>query len=590
MTSSSHTRTGLAIREHIESIPVFPTEKAGPIPTACNPAGCYPYETAIKTASKSELRDFQMVTLENQFIVATLCPDLGGRLVSLKRKNHDGSVTESLFDSGCVRPARILPRGEFIGGGIELSFPISHSPVLLEKVLYRCITEDNRIAVQFGERELRFGMQWLGEYSLGENDDYLTQRALFHNPGTKAHPWMSWSNAGVPCAPDTEFQFPAGPVLRHSSKLDVIDWETEGPCTQSEISEMTGYFWQDPDVNAFGVYTPSLNSGLYHIADRDQMPGIKLWSDGVGRDEIWVNQYTTDNRQCLEIQAGPLADQSIKAHLSPGESHAQIEFWIPTSKRLNIRELDLPDARHLPELRIDDLFSWAREESLEIFKLLLAAYRNQEPERIPNAPGEESNLWAPSGIDELGDAMDWASDVSGSSAWRFQYGSWLAGRNEVDAALKQLSLSKDPRAYALAAWLQHFVNKSPQSALALIESIPDGSLKSKQQIILLHLEVFRACDEDTVEERQKLLASLSDSQDDQVIEEKAALLIDRGQAREAYDLLINHSFQPVHQRYRRTELLQLAVTALGLSAKAALPELVGEDTLAEFGAYQEYTS
>lgn len=306
----------LAIRQHKASIPFFPTRKAGPIPTACNPDGCYPYETAVETFKTSELREVQLVTLENRHISATLCPDLGGRLVSLLRKHDDGTTTESLFDSGCVRPVRILPRGEFIGGGIELSFPISHTPVLLDKVCHRCLEKGGRVLVQFGERELRFGMQWLGEYSLGEDDAFLTQRALFHNPGKNAHPWMSWSNAGVPCAPDTEFHFPSGSVLRHDSRLGTIDWEKDGPRRQEDITEMTGYFWREPDVNAFGVYTPSLKSGLYHIADRKQMPGIKLWSDGVGRDEIWVNQYTTDNRQCLEIQASPLADQSIKSELA----------------------------------------------------------------------------------------------------------------------------------------------------------------------------------------------------------------------------------------------------------------------------------
>ena len=346
----------LKIQKQVSVIPVFPTQKAGPIPTACHPEGCYPYETSIETAPQPELHKFQMVTLENTYLSATLCPDMGGRLVSLKRKHADGSTTESLFDPQCVRPARMLPRGAFIGGGIELSFPISHTPSLLEKVCFRCVESNGRISVQFGERELRFGMQWLGEYSLGEQDEYLTQRALFHNPGKTAHPWMSWSNAGVPCAPDTEFHFPAGKVLRHDSKLGNIDWQMEGPRKQADISEMTGYFWQDPDINAFGIYTPSLKSGLYHIADRKQMPGIKLWSDGVGRDEPWVNQYTLGDDQCLEIQAGPLADQSIKAKLAPGQLHHQTEFWIPTADALDIGKISLPQPVELRPLTPDDLF------------------------------------------------------------------------------------------------------------------------------------------------------------------------------------------------------------------------------------------
>jgi len=53
---------------------------------------------------------------------------------------------------------------------------------------------------------------------------------------------MSWSNAAVASAPDTRFYFPKGRVLSHSSKVDTIDWEKQGPRTQADIKEMTGYF------------------------------------------------------------------------------------------------------------------------------------------------------------------------------------------------------------------------------------------------------------------------------------------------------------------------------------------------------------
>ncbi len=62
---------------------------------------------------------------------------------------------------------------------------------------------------------------------------------------------------------------PKGKVLSHSSVIDTIIWEAEGPRNESDIKEMTGYFWKTKDVNAFGAYTPSLGSGLYHVADAE---------------------------------------------------------------------------------------------------------------------------------------------------------------------------------------------------------------------------------------------------------------------------------------------------------------------------------
>ena len=106
-------------------------------------------------------------------------------------------------------------------------------------------------------------------------------------PGTAAYPWMSWSNAALPSAPDTKYFFPKGKVLRHASAVDTIDWQKQGPKTEADIKEMTGYFWRTKDVNAFGAYTPSFGTGLYHIADEQYCAGSKIV-------ELWYRrrQYT----------------------------------------------------------------------------------------------------------------------------------------------------------------------------------------------------------------------------------------------------------------------------------------------------------
>ena len=132
--------------------------------------------------------------MENRFIKVTISPDLGGKVTSIV---HNGSGKEVLYVPQVIRPTRILPRFYFVAGGIEVSFPISHSPSQNERVLYKIDRTKDRVYVTCGERELRFGMQWSVEYSLGPQDTYLTERVLFRNPGTSAYPWMSWSNAAL---------------------------------------------------------------------------------------------------------------------------------------------------------------------------------------------------------------------------------------------------------------------------------------------------------------------------------------------------------------------------------------------------------
>lgn len=574
------------VEEYHQLIPVFPTHEAGPIPTACDPEGTYPYPSYVETAQRPVLRKMRFVRIENDHLSAVVCPDTGGRLVSLKVKLPDGSTRETLFDSGVIRPVRILPRGAFIGGGIEISFPISHTPSLLEKVHGEYGTENKRAYVRFGERELRFGMYWTSEFSLGNDDRFLTQKSEFHNPGKHAYPWMSWSNAGVPCAPDTLLDFPNGPVLRHDQRLGEIDWESQGPKTQSDITNMTGFFWKNPDINAFGVFTPSLGVGLYHLADRNQMPGIKLWSDGMGKHEPWVNQYTTDKRQCLEIQAGPLIDQGIKAQLQPGETHRQTEYWFPTTKRLPLAELKHPEEHpwELPH------YNWARPETVDLFLQLQQAWLDHKPSRIPPAPNLASNLWAPSGMDDLGKALEWAIQQSTPDAdhWKFQLGAWLAARDNISGALAVLHDSSDPRAAAFSGVLLLTTEQDPAASVAEFERITEPAFLLHPQIVVAYDNALRQLkNTTTLDKRRQLHNQVAALDSDDLVEARAHLLFDEGHAEQALDLLMNHPWALVHQQYRRSRLARKIRESLNLPMEEP-PNFMGEDNLAEFGAYQEY--
>ena len=213
--------TRLACTEREDYVLTHELVPAGPVPTAFDPNGVYPYVSYSETSHRPVPKKYRFAVLENHKISVAICPDLGGRVTSII---HKGSGKEVLYVPDVIRPTRILPRFCFVAGGIEVSFPISHSPTQNETVLHKIDRTKQRVYVTCGERELRFGMQWSVEYSLGADDDFLTQRAVFHNPGSSPHPWMAWSNAAVPSTPDTEFHFPRGKVLSHSSKLETIEW------------------------------------------------------------------------------------------------------------------------------------------------------------------------------------------------------------------------------------------------------------------------------------------------------------------------------------------------------------------------------
>ena len=376
-----HAQDKLSSTEYNSYILTHTLLPAGPIPTAFDPNGVYPYISYSETSNRPVAHKYRFVVLENAHLKAVICPDLGGKVYSLV---HKPSGKEVLYVPDVIRYTRILPRFYFIAGGIEVSFPISHSPTQNESVLYEVKKTTDRIYVTCGERELRFGMQWSVEYSLGKDDKFLTQRVLFNNPGSQAYPWMSWSNAALPSAPDTKYDFPKGNVLRHASMIDSINWETQGPKSESDIKEMTGYFWKTKDRNAFGAFTPSLGTGLYHIADEKIAGGMKLWSDGTAADSAWAVLSTAKQQTYIEIQGGPIGDQSIKLELQPKQKRWHVEYWYPSDRAMNIYSLNTPSVALRPLNEIP-LFGWARKKEVNIWIELLNAFRLKS-KKLPAPP------------------------------------------------------------------------------------------------------------------------------------------------------------------------------------------------------------
>ena len=554
---------------------------AGPVPTAFDPNGVYPYETYVETSARPVPKNYRLVVLENRHLKVTVCPDLGGKVYSMINKP---SGKEVLYVPEVIRYTRILPRFYFIAGGIEVSFPISHSPTQNETVTYKIDKTKNRVYVTCGERELRFGMQWSVEYSLGADDHFLTQRVLYYNPGTKAYPWMSWSNAALPADQETKFNFPSGHVLSHASVIDSLDWETKGPKTESEIKEMTGYFWKTKDVNAFGAFTPSTGTGLYHIADEKSAPGIKLWS--YGNDSSWSVLSTAQNKRYIEIQGGPIGDQSIKLELQPKQKSWHIEYWIPSDKQLDIRSLSLPQIE-LRAVESIPLFNWARNEEIKIWNELTQAYLKKSG--VPQPPSVHINHWPPSGMEDLDDAFNWAiktADSTWKDLWQFYYGTWLAGRGEQEASINSLKKSDHDLAKVLLGRLYRLSGnlKAAQQAYA---SIKESWVQIHPQVVIERDKVLRALGKQTLAERENWLSRVNALTDEWIIEREVQLLIDKGDYMQAKELLLTTHFQKVHQTYTRTGLWMQICKNLKLDCLPVPPQL-GEDRLAGFGAYREY--
>ena len=117
----------------------------------------------------------------------------------------------------------------------------------------------------------------------------------------------------------------------------------------------------------------------------------------------------------------------------------------------------------------------------------------------------------------------------------------------------------------------------------------------ESQVIALHPQVvierdkaLAALGRETLDERQRWLNAVSALDDEWLAERRANLLIDCGNSQDAFDLLRSTHFQLVHQRYERTRLWRQVEASLGLEP-VEYPSWLGEDDLAEFGAYRDHS-
>lgn len=581
--TGQHTTGKVTCSEYADYLLTHALTPAGPIPTVFDPNGVYPYMSYAETSNRPVLKKYRFVTLENDSLKVTVCPDLGGKVFSMI---HKRSGKEVLYVPDVIRQTRILPCFYFVAGGIEVSFPISHSPSQNEAVLYRIDRTQGRTYVTCGERELRFGMQWSVEYSLGVADNFLTERVKFYNPGASAYPWMSWSNAALPSAADTKYNFPEGQVLSHASRIDTFDWASRGPRTEADIKEMTGYFWKTKDVNAFGAYTPSLGTGLYHIADNRIAPGIKLWSYGRGADSAWAMLSTARSAPYIELQGGPIGDQSIKLELQPQETRWHVEYWIPADRELDIRSLETPVVKLRPVKDIP-LFSWARKKEVQVWNKLVSAFAAKAA--LPLPPPVDQYIWAPSGMENMDAPFQYAiSRTNGETRelWEYYYAAWQAGRGRSKEAMQTLSANRMGLAKALLARLLK-LNGDLTGAWKAMEAVNEKWVLLHPQVVVERDKLLRAMGPQMTAERERWLSAVDALADEWIIERRVQLLIDKKQVQQAKDLLLSTRFQKVHQTYTRTGLWMQICEQLGTPALPVPPQL-GEDQLARFGAYREY--
>jgi len=290
----------------------------------------YPYTMQDDLTDRKEVKKYVAVYLENEYLKATVLPELGGRLYSLYDK---ADKREVFYRNNVVKYGLVSRRGAWISGGIEFNFPNGHTTDTVARVAYRTREEaDGSASVIVGDVDQVSEMHWEVALTLRPREARLEERVTLFNNTPVTHLYWYWDNAAVPATEDMQFIYPMREANAHShSDIRTYPlWKGVDYSWYKNIRQPTSLFGLQVHRDFFGAYYHKQDCGVAHVADFRQLPGKKTWSWGVADDGlIWTNLLTDADGAYNEIQSGRFETQLSQEFMSPGTVEQWTEYWYP---------------------------------------------------------------------------------------------------------------------------------------------------------------------------------------------------------------------------------------------------------------------
>ena len=559
-------------------IPTYSMIPRSILPPVFDPEVVYPYDGFLLNEKEPKDVVYKALTIENNILRITVLPDLGGRILQIENVQ---TATKYLHENDVVLPVRISMRWAFISLGIELNFPIAHSPTGISKIGYEIIDCPNGgKGIAVGEKELMWGLNWRAEIKLFPNSKAVCLAVKCWNPTETPRDVQWWSNAAQPVGDETEFIFPCEPVIEHSEEAKTGNWPMLDGIDRrwhKNYDNMCGLFWDKALSDWFAIYHHDKNWGLLHLSDPAELPGKKMWTFGqTGPVADWTLAMTGNGGMSCEIQSGVPATQSGFVNLKPSEEISFIEFWVPVELREELDDgnrlsfssmLDNLGGKEALEAKTKEIESPCGE----FWKTLIQAFEDKDEQWINDQQTCLDDIWPPTGLD-LKESLRWAVSIAGGS-WNYPMALYsYANKHFAEAMVFFGNSPQSPKVQALMAMIEWRGLKQPRDAWSrlkkVINEIPDGALLVAANAILRELH--------DIKERKAIMEYWPDW-DYRKRETQAEIAIDEGNPREGLYILTHKPWERHHGcRYRRTELWRRAAAMLGQDI-SEIPTILGED-------------
>ena len=307
----------------------------------------YPVPFIDKVFDEPEAREYDAVTLENDYTRIVLLPELGGRIyIGQDKTNGD---YDFFYRNDVIKPALVGLAGPWLSGGVEFNWPQHHRPatfmptdVSIER------GGDGIVTVWMTDHDPLSRLEGSHGIRLRPGSSVVELRARLYNRTAFTQTFLWWANVAAKVHDQYESFFPPDVhyVADHAVRAMTSFPESDGKyygvdygrrkggsnlCWYRNIPVPTSYMVCATEYDFFGGYDHAAHGGFVHVADRHVAPGKKQWTWGNHPfGYAWDRELTDDSGPYIELMAGVYTDnQPDFSYLLPYETKTFSQFWWP---------------------------------------------------------------------------------------------------------------------------------------------------------------------------------------------------------------------------------------------------------------------
>lgn len=312
--------------------------------------------------------NYEVYTLENEYIKTIVAPSLGGKILRGYDKTAD---YDFIYYNEVVKPALVGLAGPWISGGIEFNWPQHHRPTTfmpLEAVMEE--NPDGGKTVWTGEVEPFGRMKGMAGITLDKGRSYIKAKVRVYNRTAFPQVFMWWANLAVPVNDDYRTVFPPDcEWVNDHDRRAVLEWpiakgvyKTARPYDFKKGTDLSHYdavkvpssyliSQGQSDMDFISGYDTGIKKGIATVANHHISPGKKMWHWGTGDfGDMWCSNLTDKNGPYIELMTGVYTDnQPDFTWIAPYETREFEQYWYPVREIGEIKNATIDAAVNVEE-------------------------------------------------------------------------------------------------------------------------------------------------------------------------------------------------------------------------------------------------